>query len=246
MHTYTLPPLDAHSVVVRVLASPINPADINTIEGTYPVPPRWLPPGLAVNTTSPLGNTVNTVLPLGNTLDAVKTTSPLGNTTRQTSFAVGGNEGVAVVEHVGAAVTAVAAGDLVIPATNLGFGTWQTRAHVPSQDCLLRLPAGTPLFLAATIAVNPPTAYRMLKDYVALAKEDVVIQNAANSAVGQAVIQLCRAWGYKTVNVVRDRYPPSKQAIQSNCTLSKLTCKLSGPIWSSQNRKCDYQKHCSK
>lgn len=35
---------------------------------------------------------------------------------------------------------------------------------------------------------------------------DSVIQNAANSGVGQAVIQIARASGIKTINVVRDRW----------------------------------------
>lgn len=34
---------------------------------------------------------------------------------------------------------------------------------------------------------------------------DTVIQNGANSAVGQAVIQLAREMGVNTVNVVRNR-----------------------------------------
>lgn len=55
------------------------------------------------------------------------------------------------------------------------------------------------------INVNPPTAYRMLKDFVSLQPGDTVIQNGSNSAVGQAVLQLSRAWGLKTIAVVRDR-----------------------------------------
>jgi trans-2-enoyl-CoA reductase len=46
----------------------------------------------------------------------------------------------------------------------------------------------------------------MLKDFGNLQQGDVVIQNAANSAVGQAVIQIAKAWGYKTVNIIRQRY----------------------------------------
>lgn len=53
--------------------------------------------------------------------------------------------------------------------------------------------------------VNPCTAYRMLKDFVKLKPGDTVIQNGGNSAVGQLVIQLCKAWNYKSVNIVRDR-----------------------------------------
>lgn len=53
--------------------------------------------------------------------------------------------------------------------------------------------------------VNPCTAYRMLKDFISLKPGDTVIQNGANSAVGQLVIQLCKLWNYKSINIVRDR-----------------------------------------
>lgn len=53
--------------------------------------------------------------------------------------------------------------------------------------------------------VNPCTAYRMLRDFIGLEPGDTVIQNGANSAVGQFVIQLCRIYGYKSVNIVRNR-----------------------------------------
>lgn len=63
---------------------------------------------------------------------------------------------------------------------------------------------------------NPPTAYRMLKDYVSLRPGDVVIQNGANSACGQYVIQLCNAWKLISVNVVRDR--PNIQELKDSLT----------------------------
>jgi trans-2-enoyl-CoA reductase len=62
-----------------------------------------------------------------------------------------------------------------------------------------------PQLSAATITVNPCTAYRMLKDFGNLKPGDVVIQNSANSAVGQSVIQIAKAWNLRTVNVVRNR-----------------------------------------
>lgn len=40
------------------------------------------------------------------------------------------------------------------------------------------------------LQINPPTAYRMLKDFVDLKPGDTVMQNGANSAVGRAVIQV--------------------------------------------------------
>jgi hypothetical protein len=45
----------------------------------------------------------------------------------------------------------------------------------------------------------------MLKDFIPVKKGDVVIQNGANSAVGQCVIQMCRAEGIQSVNIVRNR-----------------------------------------
>ena len=43
---------------------------------------------------------------------------------------------------------------------------------------------------AATLLINPPTAYMMLKHFVDLNPGDFVIQNSANSGVGRAVIEL--------------------------------------------------------
>ncbi|XP_074790777.1 enoyl-[acyl-carrier-protein] reductase, mitochondrial isoform X3 [Natator depressus] len=112
-----------HSGVhVKMLAAPINPADINMIQGTYALLPD---------------------LP-----------------------AVGGNEGVGQVVEVGSHVTSVKPGDWVIPAdAELG---------------------------------------------------DSIIQNAANSGVGQAVIQIAAALGIKTINVIRDR--PNLQEVVDRLT----------------------------
>lgn len=45
----------------------------------------------------------------------------------------------------------------------------------------------------------------MLQDFVPLSPGEVILQNAANSSVGQSVIQIARLRGLKTVNVIRDR-----------------------------------------
>ena len=42
-------------------------------------------------------------------------------------------------------------------------------------------------------------------DFVCVTSGDCVIQNGANSGVGQSVIQLAAAWGIKTINIIRDR-----------------------------------------
>lgn len=79
-----------------------------------------------------------------------------------------------------------------------------TIADVPIVRVLYRLRVVSnklELVTACTLAVNPPTAYRMLKDFVDLKKGDTVIQNGANSGVGQAVIQIAKAMGYHTVSL---------------------------------------------
>ena len=90
-------------------------------------------------------------------------------------------------------------------------GTWRTHAET-TPDALLPLPESAKIspVSAAMISVNPFTADRMLLDFAQLKKGDWVVQNGANSGVGQMVIQLARIRGFKTVNIIRDRYFPSK------------------------------------
>lgn len=135
--------LKSNEVLVRWLAAPINPADINQIQGVYPIKP------------------------------------PVP--------AVGGNEGCAVVEKVGTNVANLKVGDHVIP-LNSGLGTW-TQYGVYDASNLFHVDNSLPVYHAATLQVNPSTAYRMLKDFVQLSPGDFVVQNGANSAAGRYVIQ---------------------------------------------------------
>lgn len=116
--------------------------------------------------------------------------------------AVAGNEGVAVVTAVGAGVSNVKVNDRVIP-TQAGFGTWRSKAVAEAAD-VMKISDKISIEDAATLSVNPATAYRMLQDFADLKQGDVVIQNGANSAVGQAVIQLAALRGLKTINIIRD------------------------------------------
>jgi trans-2-enoyl-CoA reductase len=153
-----LPELTPKGARVRLLASPINPADLNVLEGKYP--------------------------------------------TRTEVGGVPGMEGVGVVEEVGAEVQRVHPGDRVI--LPHGLGAWREAAMVAEADETLRVvPAGVPVELAAMMRVNPATAFRMLRDFAPLSPGDFVIQNAANSAVGRLAIQIARASGWRTINLVR-------------------------------------------
>ena len=138
--------------VVRVLAAPIHPADLNTIEGKYPGPAKL------------------------------------------------GREGVGQVEELGPATAGPAPGTRVLLPPDLS--TWCEALICPAIQ-LVPVPDKVAVEQAATLRVNPGSAFRMLRDFVPLKSGEWLLQNAANSAVGRAVIQLSRAMGLRTVNLVR-------------------------------------------
>lgn len=146
----------ADEAIVQMRAAPINPADLNMMEGKYPVRPQ---------------------LP-----------------------ATPGMEGAGIVVEIGPRVTEVKTGDLVL--LPHGIGTWR-EALAAKADALIVVPPEIDPIQAAMLKINPLTAWRMLHGYVKLQPGDWLIQNAANSAAGRAVIQIARALGFKTVNVVR-------------------------------------------
>src|SRR5256714_1633604 len=150
------PTPSAGKVIVKMRAAPINPADLNQIEGKYPV--------------------------------------------RAQLPATPGFEGAGIVAEVDRGVTNVAVGALVILPHNIG--SWRDAVAVKADE-LVVLPAGIKPVHAGMLKINPMTAWRLLHDYVDLARGDWLIQNACNSAAGRAVIQVAHELGYKTVNVVR-------------------------------------------
>ena len=113
--------------------------------------------------------------------------------------AVAGREGVGVVEAIGRGVTSVGVGARVrFPEA----GAWQETACMAADDVLL-VPADVSIEQAAFSFINPPTAYCLLQKMVDLAPGSWVLQNAGNSAVGLAVIQIAKVLGFKTISQVR-------------------------------------------
>jgi len=156
IQTQPWPKPAAAEAIVAMRVAPINPADINAIEGKYPG--------------------------------------------RREGPAVPGFEGAGVVVEVGADVSTITQGALVILPHNIG--TWREALAVKASELVAVPPEIEPVH-AAMLKINPMTAWRLLHDYVDLARGDWLIQNAANSAAGRAVIQIAHELGYKTVNVVR-------------------------------------------
>lgn len=114
--------------------------------------------------------------------------------------AIGGNEGVGRVELIGEVVQGFSAGQLVL--LPVGCGTWSTHVQAPAAQFVPLPDVADPQQLAM-LAINPPTALLMLRQFVDLQPGEWVVQNAANSAVGGYLIELAKLRGLKTVNVVR-------------------------------------------
>ncbi len=114
--------------------------------------------------------------------------------------AIGGNEGVGVVAELGPETTSPAVGQTVL--LPVGGGTWASHM-VAEASKLMPLPNGVDPLQLAMMTVNPPTAHLMLQEFVDLQAGEYVIQNAANSGVGEYLIQLAKIRGLKTVNIVR-------------------------------------------
>lgn len=151
-----LTPPQGHEVRVRMRYAPVNPADLNFIEGTY---------GRAAHPPC-----------------------------------IPGHEGCGEVEEVGGAVTSLAKGDVVIPL--LGTGCWTQHLTAPEHH-FARLPSQIDAVQASMLRINPVTAWALLKHYATLEKGAWVAQNAANSGVGRALIQIAHHFGLRTLNFVR-------------------------------------------
>ena len=147
--------LQNNELKLELLYAPINPSDINFLQGVY---------GIKANLPS-----------------------------------TAGFEGVArVIESP--PKSEIKNGTLVLPLKS--FYTWQTQVTCKPEECI-PLPAGLEAAQASMLSINPMTALRLLRDFANLSKGDLILQNAANSAVGIAIIQLASHFGYRTLNLVR-------------------------------------------
>jgi trans-2-enoyl-CoA reductase len=151
-----MPLLGPGDVRIAMELSPINPSDINYIEGKYGIKP------------------------------------PLP--------AFAGLEGVGRIVEVGSAVTGLTPGQLVRP--NRLVGVWRESVINAAAD-VQPFPPSLTVEQAAVTSVNPPTAWCLLHEFAQLNPGDWVVQNAANSGVGRAVIQIAHALGLRTINLVR-------------------------------------------
>lgn len=110
-----------------------------------------------------------------------------------------GAESVGKVNKIGKNVQGFKVGDIVLP---LDRENWVQQKLVLESNLVL-LPKNVDILQLSMMKVNPATAFLMLKKYVQLQKGDWVIQDAANSGVGNCVISIAKNLGLKTINIVR-------------------------------------------
>ncbi|MCR9213692.1 MAG: zinc-dependent alcohol dehydrogenase family protein [Proteobacteria bacterium] len=145
----------AGEIRVKIIATPIHPANLLQIAGQYAVTPD---------------------LP-----------------------SIPGGEGVAEVVEIGDGVEHFKLGQKVLMAG--AGGTWRDELIAPA-TAFIPAPPGDAEQLSM-LAVNPLTAHLLLTKFKDLKEGEWIIQSAANSAVGEIVIQLAAQRGIRTVNVIR-------------------------------------------
>jgi NADPH2:quinone reductase len=112
-----------------------------------------------------------------------------------------GLEGMGEVEALGAGVGNVTVGDRVVP---LGItpGTWAERMTA-SAATLVPVPDGVSDDAAAQLVVNPLTAWVLVVEELDVQPGEWLLQSAAGSTLGRIVLQLAKARGFRTINLVR-------------------------------------------
>ena len=115
---------------------------------------------------------------------------------------VAGREGVGKIIELGEDVTEEVMNKVVSIPDDVG--AWQEYCQV-NVDELILLPTLVPYGKLAVSCLNPLTAWRLLNDFEYLKEGDLIIQNAANSAVGLSVIQFAKRMGVTCINLVRTK-----------------------------------------
>ena len=113
--------------------------------------------------------------------------------------AIPGSEGIGRVVELADDVAHLKVGQRVMLA---GGSTWCEEIVGPAEQ-FIPLPDVGDTEQLSMITINPMTAHLMLSSFVDLKEGDWIVQSAANSAVGEFVIQLAKQRGIKTVNIVR-------------------------------------------
>ncbi|MEO1234084.1 MAG: zinc-binding dehydrogenase [Myxococcota bacterium] len=178
-----LPELEAHQVLVRVEASPINPSDLGVLFGLSDV-------GEAASTGDGRERVLRAPIPPKG-MRAMKARV-------EQSLPVG-NEGAGTVVAAGESESAQALMGKVVAA--MGGGMYAQYRKVDAAACLVLQEGHTPRD-GASCFVNPLTALSMVET-MRLEGHSALIHTAAASNLGQMLVRICRDESVGLVNVVR-------------------------------------------
>lgn len=120
-----------------------------------------------------------------------------------------GTEAVGVVDALGDGVTGLSVGQRV---TGMAFGAWAEH-FVAAAAGLVPVPDAIPDEQAAQLVAMPFSAISLLES-LDLESGDVLVQNAANGAVGRMLVQLARPRGVRVVGLVRREEAVAELAAQ--------------------------------
>ncbi|OMH86098.1 Trans-2-enoyl-CoA reductase, mitochondrial [Zancudomyces culisetae] len=179
-HDVEIKPVSPKKVMVEIMYAPINPSDLLQIKGEYP--------------------------------NFKKRAQLTTTSAKSVEGHVAGHEGVGRIVEIGSEANAkdklgekIEVGDWILPRSMGTVGTWATHIELsPSDVIVIKNKKGLTPAKVGSVVVNGATAYLMLDSIVKLNPGDYIIQNGANSGVGQLVIQLAKLWGFRTINIIRE------------------------------------------
>lgn len=207
LHDEPIPEPQAHEVVIRVEASPMNPSDLGLLFGAADM-------GTAKVSGTPERPIVTATVP--------ERAMPAMAGRLDQSMTVG-NEGAGVVVKAGSSAAAQALLGKTVAA--IGGAMYSQYRAVAAAQCL-ELPAGTPPAEGASCFVNPLTSLGMVET-MRREGHKALVHTAAASNLGQMLNKICQKDGIALVNIVRK---PEQEALLRGIG-AKYVCNASSPTF---------------
>ncbi|QDS33906.1 zinc-dependent alcohol dehydrogenase family protein [Brevibacillus brevis] len=115
--------------------------------------------------------------------------------------AIPGYEGVGTVMDTGPFAPRSLIGKRVLPLR--GEGTWQEYVKTTA-ELAIAVPDSIPDDIACRLYINPITAWVICNETLQLSPDQVLLVNAANSAIGRLFVQLSALFGFRVIAIVRN------------------------------------------
>jgi NADPH2:quinone reductase len=207
LHDEPAPEPQAHEVVIRVEASPMNPSDLGLLFGAADM-------STAKVSGTPDRPVVTATVP--------ERGMPAMAGRLDQSLPVG-NEGAGTVVKAGSSPAAQALLGKTVAA--IGGAMYSQYRAVAAAQCL-ELPAGTPPAEGASCFVNPLTSLGMVET-MRREGHKALVHTAAASNLGQMLNKICQKDGIALVNIVRK---PEQEALLRGIG-AKYVCSTSSPTF---------------